>query len=96
MVAGTASKFGWIVSRRVLGYLSSRRKRHVRNIQMYINEMVCFFHYRVHTAGWSSEDEIFGNIQEAFQESMMSRPYPIEIQLNRFDLNGQKLELWQK
>ena len=20
-----------------------------------------FFHYRVHTAGWSSEDEVFGN-----------------------------------
>ena len=29
-----------------------------------------FFHYRVHTAGWSSEDEIFGTIQEAFQESI--------------------------
>ena len=28
--------------------------------------------------------------------SLMSRPYPIEIQLNRFYLNGQKLELWQK
>ena len=38
------------------------KKKETRTKYLNVHMKWCvFFHYRVHTAGWSSEDEIFGN-----------------------------------